>query len=296
MKYLKTKHQKNSAKITTIIVVILILLCFVIGQDYQDPPEEYGVAINFGNSATGSGDVQPNKPVKSEDLKINKQPQNAQSEPIKNDDAKEASATEKVKEDLLTQDSEDAIAIKKAEADKKVKLIAQEKALAEAKLEADKKAKVEADAKKKAKEAKKKAEIDAIMGGINNSDGQSSGSEGNDNEPGDKGQLDGKPYAPSYFGEGEGNGGLGYGLNGRGKPTKTKVIPECQEEGRVVVEIHVNKEGKVIHAIPGIKGTTGDACLFEAAKKTALSHKWEADSNAPFKQFGYVIIDFRVGQ
>ena len=64
MKYLETKHEKNSAVITTLIVVILVLLCFVVGQSYQDPPEEYGVAINFGNSSVGNGDIQPDKPVK----------------------------------------------------------------------------------------------------------------------------------------------------------------------------------------------------------------------------------------
>jgi len=299
MKYLETKHEQNSAKITTLIVVILILLCFVVGQTYQDPPEEYGVAVNFGNSVVGSGNVQPDKPVKSKDLKINKQAQNAQSDPNKAEEQfeepQEAAASKEVKEDVLTQDTEEAIAIKKAEAEKKAKVQAE----AKKKAAAAKKAKAIADAKakKQAEEAKKRAEIDAMMGGMNNSEGESSGSEGDDNEAGDKGQLDGNPYAPSYFGEaGTGNGGVGYGLNGRGKPTKTKVIPECQEEGRVVVEIHVNKSGKVIKAIPGIKGTTGDACLFAAAKKTALSHKWRADSKAPTKQIGYVRIDFTVGQ
>ena len=57
MKYLETKHEKKSATITTIIVVILVLLCFVVGQDYQDPPEEYGVAINFGDASVISDNV-----------------------------------------------------------------------------------------------------------------------------------------------------------------------------------------------------------------------------------------------
>ena len=32
----------------------------------MDPPEEYGVAINFGNSPVGSGNIQPTEPIKSE--------------------------------------------------------------------------------------------------------------------------------------------------------------------------------------------------------------------------------------
>ena len=66
MKYLETKHERNSAKITTLIMVILMLLLFVVGAPYMDPPIEYGVAVNFGNSDFGSGDVQPLEPVKSE--------------------------------------------------------------------------------------------------------------------------------------------------------------------------------------------------------------------------------------
>jgi len=31
-------------------------------------------------------------------------------------------------------------------------------------------------------------------------------------------------------------------------------------------------------------------------KKTALAHKWPADSKAPFKQIGFVIVEFSVRQ
>jgi len=292
MKYLETKHEKNSAVITTLIVVILVLLCFVVGQTYQDPPEEYGVAVNFGNSAIGSGNVQPDKPVKSEDLNSNKQPQEAQAEPNK---AEEASASEAVKEDVLTQDTEEVIAIKKAEDAKKAKALAQEKA----KNEAAKKAKAiaDADAAKKAEEAKKKAEIDALMGGMNNTDGETNGGEGNDNKSGDKGQLDGNPYAPSYFGNaGSGNGGIGYGLNGRGKPNFEKTAQKCNESGLVVIKIEVDRSGKVVKAERS-KGTVNTAdCLIEPALKIAKSHKWKADPKAPIRQIGFVSIDFKIEQ
>ena len=38
---------------------------------------------------------------------------------------------------------------------------------------------------------------------------ENTGGEGDDNKAGDKGQLDGDPYAPSYFGDpGTGSGGV----------------------------------------------------------------------------------------
>ena len=75
MKYFKTRHEKNSARLTALIAVILLLLLFVVGTKYMDPPEEYGVAVNFGNSDFGKGKVQPLKPVKSEPRKIEEPPQ-----------------------------------------------------------------------------------------------------------------------------------------------------------------------------------------------------------------------------
>jgi len=134
------------------------------------------------------------------------------------------------------------------------------------------------------------------MGGLNNSDGTATGGEGDDNTAGDKGQIDGNPYANSYFGGGSGNGS-GYGLNGRSKVSFKKEIQNCNEEGKVVVKIEVNKQGKVIKAIPGVKGTTNSApCLMDPARKTALSYRFNSDAKAPTKQIGFIVINFRLGE
>ena len=55
--------------------------------------------------------------------------------------------------------------------------------------------------KKRLEEEKKRKELDALIGGVSNSEGTQTGGEGPDNQAGDKGQLDGDPYAPSYFGQ-----------------------------------------------------------------------------------------------
>lgn len=295
MKYLQTNHERNSAKITTLIMVILLLLLFVVGPPYMDPPLEYGVAVNFGTSDVGSGDIQPLKPIKSE-------PKEVVTEPVvKETKVEETNAepkkSEQPAEKVLTEDNAEAIAMKqqKKAADAKAKAESD----AKAEVERAQKAKDAAEAKKRSEEADKKAKLDALIGGVKKSDGQSQGGEGNDGKPGDKGQLDGDPYAASYFGQpgtGSGGNGSGYGLRGRGKPSNSKVVPDCDEEGRVVVEIHVNREGRVVNAIPGRKGTTGNICLYEAARKTAMTYKWPADQKAPATQIGFVKIDFSVTQ
>jgi hypothetical protein len=269
-------------------MLLLVLLLFVVGPGYMDPPLEYGVAVNFGSSDTGSGMVQPKEILASESTPVTEPIEEIETVPT--DESSESAASEEV----LTSEDLESIAFKNAQAEKaklQVETNEQEKAEAQAKLEIDR-LKKESDLK-----AKKKAQLDALMGGIGADQGTDKGSESDDESAVDKGQLDGKPYASSYFGSaGSGNGGVGYGLNDRGRPNRTKVIPECDEEGTVVVEIYVNQNGSVIKAIPGKKGTTGDSCLYDAARKTALSHKWPADPKAPLKQIGFVIVDFRVRQ
>ena len=294
MKYLETKHERNSAKITTLIVVILVLL-FVVGPPYMDPPLEYGVAVNFGTTDFGSGDVQPNEPIKSEPREVVEEPQ--EEETKVEETIAEPSKPEAASEKVLTADNAESIAMKKEKAAADAK--AKEEAKVKAEAERVQKAKEAAEAKKKQEEADKKAKLDALIGGVSNSEGTQTNGEGPDNQTGDKGQLNGDPYAPSYFGDpGSGTGGSDFGLNGRkGTPSKNVVKQDCNEEGRVVVKITVDRSGKVIKAEPGIKGTTNSAsCLLEPAQKTAMSYKWPADTNAPSQQVGFIVIDFSLSQ
>ena len=282
MKYLETKHERNSAKLTALIALIVLLLLFVVGPPYMDPPEEYGIAVNFGTSNFGSGKIQPTKPIKSEPKVVEKAPQPEVSKP----ETTKATATQ---EEVLTEESAEAIAIKKQKAE-----AAKAKAVAEAKAKAE----AERVAKEKREQEEKKRKLDALIGGVSKSEGSETGGEGNDTKAGDKGQLDGNPYAPSYFGgRGSGSGGVGYGLNGRGKPSFKTLGHDCNESGMVIVKIVVNKAGQVVEALPGVRGTTNTAkCLLEPAKKIALSHKWPADAKAPTRQIGFVSVNFKLSQ
>ena len=126
----------------------------------------------------------------------------------------------------------------------------------------------------------KKNRLDALVGGLNNK----------------QGKPNGDPYATSYYGSpGSGSGTGDYGLNGRSLVNKGKVKQECNEEGRVVVKIIVDRNGKVVSADPGQKGTTNThPCLMEPAKKTAFMHRWNLDSNAPSQQVGFVVVSFKL--
>ena len=96
MKYIETEEEKKSFAITSIIFVILFVLFFYLGLTSLDPPPENGIAINFGTTDFGSGNIQPTEAI--------------QSAP-KATAAKEAAASN---DDVLSQDIEEAVVIKEA--------------------------------------------------------------------------------------------------------------------------------------------------------------------------------------
>ncbi|MDF0709010.1 MAG: energy transducer TonB [Bacteroidota bacterium] len=292
MSFLDTRHKKKSFTLTTLLLSALLLLLFYIGLTYLDPPIENGIAVNFGTMEFGSGEVQPTEPVRSE-------PREVESLPEPQDVAEPAEPQETVVEEapveeVLTSNDEETIKLRQQqEAQRKAEEEA-EKAKAEAERIAREKREAE-ERKRQEQEAKKKS-VDALIGGIGKSEGTTTGSEGDDDRAGDKGQPDGDPYATSYYGS-PGTGTGGYGLSGRSLANKGKVQQECNEEGRVVVRIVVDRTGKVIKAQPGVKGTTNNApCLLEPAQRTAMLHRWNPDSNAPAQQIGFVVVNFKLGQ
>ena len=134
--------------------------------------------------------------------------------------------------------------------------------------------------------------------GAANAGGSGTSGQGDGNQPGYQGQIDGSQYANSYYGSGGGSGsGKGWGLNGRSIASQGKVPQNCNEEGRVVVQIEVDRSGRVVKATAGVKGTTNSApCLLDAARKTAALHHWNADDNAPARQIGFIVINFKLGE
>ncbi len=325
MSFLDTKHKKKSATITTVIGVLILILIFTFGLTYFDPPKEFGIAVNFGTTDFGSGNVQPKEALKPAEQEPQTEEEVVEEKVIEDqiieddvvEEEVEASTTpNEAAEDVITQNNEEAIAIKKQEEAKKKeadrlkeveRLKKEEDRLnKEAKRKAEKKAeierkKIEAEQKRIEKEKQEKAakrkKLDALMGGFSDGDGKASGGEGNDNKPGDKGKKNGDPNASGYYATGGGGTGGNYRLGNRKAISKPKPIYDCNEEGKVYVGISVDKTGKVFAAQAGVKGTTNSApCLLTKAKEAALKTKFNSDSNAPSKQVGIIIYNFSLSE
>ncbi|CAM3310267.1 hypothetical protein AEQU2_00685 [Aequorivita lipolytica] len=258
--------------ITVIVHVVILILLFYVGMKYMDPPLEQGIAINFGTTETGSGEIQPTE-------KIQSAPQKTTSEPV-------AQPKAEIKEEVVTQDNVDAPVIKK---------------------ETPKKEQTQTPVKEQPKKEVKKPDpkpdkstTDALSSFLNGpkSDGTAKGGEGDDRNPGDKGSPDGDPNASAYYGTGKGLDGDGnYLLGGRKALNKEKFVQDCNEAGTVVVSIEVDRNGKVINATAGVRGTTNNSrCLLEPAKRAALATKFNADEKAPAKQIGKIIYKFSLSQ
>ncbi len=279
---------------------LILFLIFTFGMTYFDPPKEYGIAVNFGTSDVGSGDTQPTEPLKSassEEEVVEEVEEQQEVEEVQ-EEIEETPTESAPSEKVITQDSEESIRIKKQEESRRREEAAEERikeAQRQKKLEAERieKKRKAAIAKKKAEEAAKRKKLDAMMGGLNNSDGTATGGEGNDNQAGDKGNPNGDPNASGYYGNGGGGSGGNYRLGNRKAVSKPKPTYDCNEEGRVVVSISVDKSGRVISARAGIKGTTNSAsCLLQRAKEAALKTRFNSDSKAPTKQVGSIIYNF----
>ena len=277
MPYLDTPHKKKSFAITMILMVLILFLMSLVGMKYLDPPEEGGIAVNFGTSSVGSGDVQPTEPVASA-------PKNTAPEPVPTPPQPE------ITEEVVTQDVEDAPVIEeKPEETPKQEV--------EKPIEKPEEKPVEETKQDPTPDQSTTNALDALINGPKK-DGASQGGEGDDNQAGDKGDPDGDPNASSYYGTGVGLDGDGnYRLGGRsalGKPTQ---VQECNEAGVVAVSIEVDRSGKVIKAVPGVRGTTNNTrCLLEPAKAAALATKFNADEKAPSKQIGVILYRFSLSE
>ncbi len=248
------KSKRNGIISTLLFHMLLIFSFFFLGLKYQDPPPaEEGISINLGFSDIGMDNNNPDNIEK-----INEIPEKENTE----------KQVEKINNDL-TQEIVD-IDIKKPEENKENILKENENEIIE--------------------EIKPEINKKALYTGKKNNQKKSDG-EFKDN--GDQGSPKGYEESKKYTGGGIGEDGTAYQLKGRSVDYKAKPIYNIQIEGKVVVSITVDRDGKVIAAIPGIKGsTTLNKKLLQRAKSAALKTKFNAKIDAPKQQQGIIVYYF----
>ena len=143
---------------------------------------------------------------------------------------------------------------------------------------------------KPAEEPKPTVNQRALFKGSNNP--QAGGSEGITGQPGDQGKPNGLAGVRQYEGNGGKGNGTGYDLGGRGAKRLQSPPKEFPEEGHIVVEIWVDRDGNVVKTAiaKGTEITNKEMqnMAIEAAKKS----KFVADPNAPIEQKGTITYTF----
>lgn len=310
---------KRKGMLGTILVHAgLVSLLLLVSFSSPPPPEgEEGILVNFGTDETGIGMIEPSPPP---GVKESAPPVISE---VKQTPVPPKTAAKSNEEPMLTQNSEDAPAVKKVEkVVKKVDPEAEKKRLE--KLEEDRIIKEQKEAERIrireeqaekqriAAEQQREAEImnrtkNALANSKNT--GTSSTGEGIAGGPGNQGDINGSidskvrghgsGLGDSGTGTGaSGNGtgsGVSYSLGGRGFIALPRPNYKIQVEGKVVVEVSVDKEGKVIQANPGVKGsTTLDESLLKVAKDAAMAARFEVKNDAPAIQKGTITYNFKL--
>lgn len=272
-----------------VIHVVLFTFLVLVGVSIPPPPDmEAGILVNFGTDETGLGMIEPSPPAAQEET----------SPPLPSNAAKKAE-----EEPLLTQNTEEAPEVKKVDPEavkKRLEKIEADKRLNEEReAERIRKAQEEIERKRIAAEQQRQSDImnrtkNALANSKNsgtNSTGEGiAGGQGNQGVP--YGSVDSKVHGPGG-GSGGGDKAVSYELQGRGFQRLPAPKYDYQGEGRVVVEVSVDRSGKVIQAVPGTKGsTTLDEYLLKVAKDAALQAKFETKQDAPAVQKGTITYNF----
>lgn len=239
-------------------LLILLVLSLTILSTVV-PEEDSGVLVNFGNVDEAAGTFEP--------LNTGQEPMEETTPP-----PPPTPAVETAKEELVTQDVEESVALaeakkKKEEQRKKEEAIKREQdRIQKEKLEQQRLA----DAQRQKELAIKNKVAGAFGAGSAAGSSQGSGETGSGNQ--------GSPFGNSDHGANSGVGGMGnLSLNGR---KSIGPLPEPkykgQLEGQIVIEITVNWEGIVTKTHIQVKGTNiGDENMRKSAEDAALKAKFE---------------------
>ena len=113
---------------------------------------------------------------------------------------------------------------------------------------------------------------------------------------GDKGNPNSLKDIDRYDGHGGNGGGPAYDLGGRGAKSISTPSRDFNEEGKVVVDIWVDKEGRVQRTEIGKGTTVTDSNMLESAKRAAYNSIFNKDEKAADLQRGTITYTFIMRQ
>ena len=267
-----TTEENNYPKafaISTGIMAILLALSFFLVIGAFEPPEEIGMGgmvVNYGTSVTGMGTdyTSIEEPSMAENAN-NKMPDKITPE----QQVTPTTSSQVSDKDIVTQNSEDAVSVNTKE----------------------KKSNAAPTSAKETKPAEQTVNQNALYKGKKNK-GAGQG-DGTGTTAGNQGSINGDPLAPNYGEGGSGNGDTPMPLS----KFNNLVTPvdDGQLTGKIYVKIRVNRNGEVISAQAGAKGTTfSNAELFRKCEKAVMGASLDRIEKGPEIRTVLVVFNFKV--
>jgi TonB family protein len=252
----ENKYKKHGV-IGTIIfhVLVLIAVLFLALRTPLPLPGEEGVEVSLGYDVTGSGLTQPEKIKPIQQV----QPEIPKPEP----------------KEIITQDVEETPMLE----DETTEEVIPEEIIEEEVVEEE-------------VEEEPKVNPDALYTPLKKDEDQS-GNQGDGTKESDQGEEAGSSESKKKEGVSGLGEGVSFDLEGRGSIHLPKPPYNSTEQGKVVVKIWVNKQGKVVRVQSGVKGTTiTDAQLRLMAEDAAKKSVFTPDPNAADLQTGTITYNF----
>jgi hypothetical protein len=268
MEYREQNNYPKAFACTALIMAALFALCYLV--TFNNPPKledgTGGILVNYGTTDEGMGNDYMSVEEASKAEKASK------SQPDKlTKDAADKTSAESSDKKVVTQNTEDAPVIT-ANDKKPSNTVTTETQKAASKPTINQNA--------------------LYKGKANNATGEG---DGTTNTPGNQGKTTGTTLTNNYNGTGSGNGGNLTGMPQRNFISRPVVDDVNRHTGKICVDIQVDKQGTVISAHAGARGTTiSDNALLVQCEKAVLNTKLNALETAQDVQQGTVVFVFKV--
>ncbi|OOQ60149.1 energy transducer TonB [Mucilaginibacter pedocola] len=270
MEYREENNYPKAFAATGVILAVVIALCYFIV--FRDPPPEQegtgGILVNYGTVDEGMGSdyMSIDEPSVAENANQSKPDKVTETPPTEEKPVEESSD-----KNVVTQNNEDA-----------PEVAANSKAPSKT---------VATQPVKKPVEAPKVNQNALYKGKTNNGSGEG---DGTGSTPGNQGKTTGTTLTNNYDGTGSGNGGS-LNLVQRSFVSRPSVSDDKRHAGKVVVDITVDKNGRVVTARAGARGTTiTDADLLQKCEDALLNSQFNSSDTAPDSQRGTMTFVFKL--
>jgi hypothetical protein len=271
MQYTEENNYPKAVVISTVVMAIFMAISYFIifGNPIQEEVGTGGIVVNYGTVPEGMGNDYMSIEEPSVDPNANLTPPDKvvpNVEPTPTTPSSESS-----EKTVVTQDMEEAPVVNTT----------------------SKKTAETPSTSPETKESKPTVNVNALYKGKKNT-GTGAG-DGTGTTPGNQGDPDGDPLAPNYGEGGSGNGSVRLSLASRSFVNMPTITDNGQSSGRIAVEIRVDKNGEVVYARAGAKGTTlSDLNLWRKCEQAVMGSRLNQLESAPDVQIGIVVFNFKV--